>query len=79
MTAAAVSTYGLEVTAERVARGPLAGAYHVTGIQWRRGTAEIVAEYPGHTFLYFTKREAVARYREGIRTGRIVAERGFWG
>jgi hypothetical protein len=72
------STYGLDVTVERVTRGPMAGAIDVSAIQWRRGSADIIAEYPAQRFLYYGKREAIALYRAAIRDGKLTPDGFRW-
>jgi hypothetical protein len=72
------SNYGLELSVSVVSRGPTCGAYEISGIKWRRNSAVVVAEYPAKRFLYFSKREAIAAYRAGVKSGDIVADSFRW-
>jgi hypothetical protein len=72
------SNYGLELSVSVVCRGPISGAYEVSGIKWRRNSADIIAEYPAKRFLYYSKREAIAAYRAGVKSGDIVPDSFRW-
>lgn len=72
------SNYGLELTISRIHRGPMAGAYEIHGAIWKRGSADIVAEFPAKTFLYWSKRDAIREYRAGVKSGEIRPVQKFW-
>lgn len=72
------SNYGLELSVSVVSRGPTCGAFEISGIRWRRNSADIIAEYPVKRFLYFSKREAIAAYRAAVKSGDIVADSFRW-